>query len=132
MGGGRGRRRSEPLRKWITAEGLWAPRVERIFRYAGLMSERRVQELTELVSRYAVAEGQVASALPGLWMYRADRPRPLVQKRSTAMFLSVALQGQKRMRIGGVEFSTTACTRRHGRGDGQARATRQGASTRIE
>ena len=56
-------------------------------------------ELVRRVRARAVTEGRTASALPGLWFFRYDRPTPKAAARSSTMYLGVALQGRKRTRI---------------------------------
>lgn len=70
------------------------------------MPHGRIEELIDLALRHTEkrGEGHITSALPGLWLYRYDSPPVPVRKRSSSMFLSVALQGQKRMRLAGAEF----------------------------
>jgi AraC-like DNA-binding protein len=64
-----------------------------------------VEALVELVrARTTQAQGRVASALPGLWLYRWDAPQPLTRNRSHAMMASLAVQGRKFMRVGGQEL----------------------------
>lgn len=64
-----------------------------------------VAELVELVHARAPHEGKMASALPGVFLCRYDAPRPPVRNRSSAMWVCLAVQGKKRMRIGELELS---------------------------
>ena len=57
--------------------------------------------LTELVRARATTEGRTVSALPGLWFFRWDTLRPMAAGRSTTMHLAVAVQGRKRVQVGG-------------------------------
>ena len=59
-----------------------------------------IDELVELVRARAPHEGQIASALPGLWMFRFDRPQGLCRHRSNAMWVGLAVQGKKLIRVG--------------------------------
>jgi AraC-like DNA-binding protein len=64
-----------------------------------------IEELVELVRRHTPQEGKLASALPGLWIYRWSSPRPMARGRSSAMQVSLAVQGTKRMRFGTLELT---------------------------
>jgi AraC-like DNA-binding protein len=83
---------------------------------------RTVDDLVPLVRRLAGPEGRSASALPGLWFYRYDRPRPLVRARSTAMYVGVAVQGKKRVLVGGEELIYDRATSLVMRGETEYRA----------
>jgi AraC-like DNA-binding protein len=63
-----------------------------------------VAELVELVRARAPHEGKMASALPGVFLCRYDATRPPARNRSSAMWVCLAVQGRKRMRIGELEL----------------------------
>ncbi len=63
-----------------------------------------IDELVGLIRSRATGEGRLASALPGLWLFRFDRPQPPAKKRSSTMYVGVAVQGKKRMWAGGRSF----------------------------
>lgn len=67
---------------------------------SSLPDPRGGRDLTDLVRGRAATEGRTACALPGLWFFRWDRPRPMEPGRSATLHLAVAVQGKKRVRIG--------------------------------
>jgi AraC-like DNA-binding protein len=69
--------------------------------YPAARRGERVDELVELVRAKAAAEGRFASALPGVWFFRFDRPQPPKRTTAETLYLGVAAQGRKHVRVGG-------------------------------
>ena len=61
------------------------------------------EELADLIRAKASVEGRMASAFPGLWFHRLDRPKPPTRVRAHATQLSIAGDGRKRMRAGALD-----------------------------
>jgi AraC-like DNA-binding protein len=61
-------------------------------------------DIVELVREKAQGEGRTASALPGVWFFRFDRPQPPAKARTSTMYLGFAAQGKKHVRVGGLEL----------------------------
>jgi AraC-like DNA-binding protein len=64
---------------------------------------RWAEELGELIRAKAPVEGRMASAFPGLWFYRTNRPKPPGRVRAKATSLGVSGDGRKRIRTGALE-----------------------------
>jgi AraC-like DNA-binding protein len=62
-----------------------------------------VDEVVELVRARMPGQGRVASALPGLYLYRWDAPQTLTPGRTHAMRVNLCVQGRKLMRVAGAE-----------------------------
>ncbi|NUP13170.1 MAG: AraC family transcriptional regulator [Polyangiaceae bacterium] len=56
------------------------------------------------------ADGMIASSFPGLWFFRSAECRPTVKASAPTMYLAVAVQGRKRVKIEGMELDYS---RRH-------------------
>jgi AraC-like DNA-binding protein len=65
----------------------------------------RLDELVGLVRARATEEGRMATAVPGLWLFRADRPTPGTCARSPTLYVGFAVQGEKRVRIGDLHLT---------------------------
>jgi AraC-like DNA-binding protein len=83
---------------------------------------RKVADLVPLVRRHATVEGRSASAVPGVWFYRWDRPVPLVRARSTTMSVGLAVQGRKRVLVGDLDLVYDRATALVLRGETEYRA----------
>lgn len=64
-----------------------------------------VDELRQIVRGKVAQQGRTVSALPGLWFFRHDGPRQFLRVSSTSMYVGVALQGRKRVRVGALELT---------------------------
>jgi AraC-like DNA-binding protein len=64
-----------------------------------------VDELRRIVRDKVAQQGRTVSALPGLWFFRHDGPRQFLRVSSASMYVGVALQGRKRVRVGGLELT---------------------------
>ena len=64
-----------------------------------------VDELRRIVRDKVAEQGRTVSALPGLWFFRHDGPREFLRISSTSMYIGVALQGRKRVRVGALELT---------------------------
>ena len=64
-----------------------------------------VDELRQIVRGKVAQQGRTVSALPGLWFFRHDGPRQFLRISSTSMYVGVALQGRKRVRVGALELT---------------------------
>jgi AraC-like DNA-binding protein len=63
-----------------------------------------VDEVVELVRARMPGQGRVASALPGLYLYRWDAPQTLTPGRTHTMRVNLCVQGRKLMRVAGAEL----------------------------
>ena len=64
-----------------------------------------VDELRQIVRDKVAQQGRTVSALPGLWFFRHDGPRQFLRIASESMYVGVALQGTKRVRVGSLELT---------------------------
>ena len=64
-----------------------------------------VDELRRIVRAKVTQQGRTVSALPGLWFFRHDRPRQFLRVASSSMYVGVALQGRKSVRVGSLELT---------------------------
>jgi AraC-like DNA-binding protein len=62
-----------------------------------------IQEVVDLVRERMPGQGRVASALPGLYLYRWDAPQQLTPGRTSTMRVNLCVQGRKLMRVAGAE-----------------------------
>jgi AraC-like DNA-binding protein len=63
-----------------------------------------MDELVELLRARLPAPGQAASALPGVWLFRADQPTAPGPARTSTMTVAFAVQGKKWVRVDGVDL----------------------------
>jgi AraC-like DNA-binding protein len=63
-----------------------------------------MDELVELLRARMPAPGTTVSALPGVWLFRADQPTPPGPARTSTMTAAFAAQGKKRVRVDGVDL----------------------------
>lgn len=63
-----------------------------------------METLLARVRRMAETEGALASAIPGVWFFRHDRPTPPTRYRAHTLSAGLVLQGRKAVRIGGTEL----------------------------
>lgn len=63
-----------------------------------------MDELVEALRARMPAPGQAVSALPGVWLFRADQPTPPGPARTSTMTAAFAAQGKKRVRVGGLDL----------------------------
>lgn len=64
-----------------------------------------VDELRRIVRAKVASQGRTVSALPGLWFFRHDGPRQFLRIASGSMYVGVALQGRKHVRVGPLELT---------------------------
>jgi AraC-like DNA-binding protein len=64
-----------------------------------------VDELRQIVRGKVAEQGRTVSALPGLWFFRHDAPRQFLRITSESMYVGVALQGTKRVRVDALELT---------------------------
>jgi AraC-like DNA-binding protein len=64
-----------------------------------------VDELRRIVRAKVALQGRTVSALPGLWFFRHDAPRQFLRISSASMYVGVALQGRKSVRVGALELT---------------------------
>ncbi len=64
-----------------------------------------LEELTARVRALAIAPGRSATALPGMWLFRADRPGTFSRARAPMMYLAVAVSGMKAVRVGNLSLA---------------------------
>jgi AraC-like DNA-binding protein len=69
-----------------------------------------VDTLARMLRERVRGEGRIESALPGLWFFRFSRAKPTAKTVSPTMYLAVAVQGRKRIKVGGLELDYS---RRH-------------------
>jgi AraC-like DNA-binding protein len=67
-----------------------------------------VDDLIDVVRARTAAPGMTASAIPGVWLIRVDRPTPLGPGCTPTMMVAFATQGKKRVRVGGLDLSYDA------------------------
>ncbi len=63
-----------------------------------------MDEVVELVRQRTPGQGRLASALPGLYLYRWDAPQVLTPGRTRSMRVNLCVQGRKLMRVAGAEL----------------------------
>jgi AraC-like DNA-binding protein len=73
--------------------------------------------LVELLQARMPTPGQAVSALPGVWLFRADQPTAPAPARTRAMTVAFAAQGKKRVRVDGVDLGYDARRYLLARGD---------------
>jgi AraC-like DNA-binding protein len=69
-----------------------------------------VDELRQIVRGKVTEQGRTVSAVPGLWFFRHDGPRQFLRIASTSMYVGVALQGRKRVRVDKLELTYDSLT----------------------
>lgn len=57
-----------------------------------------------MLLRIASQHGSLASAMPGVWVFRRDRPGRAERARTSTLSVIIALQGRKRIRMGDLEL----------------------------
>jgi len=66
--------------------------------------EIALAELSSMLLRIASRHGSLASAMPGVWVFRRDRPGRAERARTSTLSVIIALQGRKRIRMGDLEL----------------------------
>jgi AraC-like DNA-binding protein len=65
---------------------------------------RMTDDLLQRLLRLAPAEGRIASAIPGVWFFRHDRPTPPTRYRTCTLTAGLVVEGRKAVRVEGAEL----------------------------